>query len=43
MLNFSHSLLVQMPLEVFMTKVDGFRLGVLIRHEEFMLYTDKPG
>ena len=27
----------------FMMTVDGFRLGVLIRHGEFMLYSDKPG
>ena len=42
-LNFSHSLLVQTLLEVFITTVDEFRLGVLIRHEEFMFYSDKPG
>ena len=40
MLNFSHSLLVQTPLEVLMPTIDGFRLGVLIRGGKWVEHSD---
>ena len=40
MLNFSHSLLVQTPLEIFMTTVDSFRLGVLIQGCKWVEHSD---